>query len=140
MNDPFVDTDVLLRLITGDDRRKQAAAATLFRRVRSGDLDLLAPDTVIADAVHVLSSPALYNRVAAEVRDLLLPILDLKGFRVTHKQTLVRALDTNARTNLGFGDAYITATMADAGSRVLYSYDRGFDKVDWLTRLEPDAS
>ncbi|MBM4418991.1 MAG: type II toxin-antitoxin system VapC family toxin [Chloroflexi bacterium] len=36
MTDPYVDTDVLIRLITGDDPTKQMAAARLFHRVATG--------------------------------------------------------------------------------------------------------
>lgn len=52
---PFVDTDVLIRLLTGDDPAKQAQAADLFEQVERGELQLAAPNTVIADAVYVLS-------------------------------------------------------------------------------------
>ena len=55
MADPFVDTDVLIRLLTGDDLDKQARAATLFEQVEAGTLSVAAPDTVIADAVYVLA-------------------------------------------------------------------------------------
>ena len=71
MSDPFVDTDVLIRLLTGDDPAKQAASSALFERVQSGELTLVAPDTVIADAVYVLSSRRLYNLPRLEVQELL---------------------------------------------------------------------
>ena len=57
--DPFVDTDVILRLLTGDDPTKQQAARVLFEQVEKGVLTLAAPDTVIADAVFVLASKLL---------------------------------------------------------------------------------
>ncbi len=33
MSKPFVDTDVLIRLVTGDDLQKQAEARVLFKEV-----------------------------------------------------------------------------------------------------------
>jgi hypothetical protein len=62
MSNPFVDTDVIIRLLTGDDLRKQAQAAVLFQQVRDRALTLEAPTTVIADAVFVLASPRLYRQ------------------------------------------------------------------------------
>jgi predicted nucleic acid-binding protein len=56
MTEPFIDTDVIIRLLTGDDPVKQDRAKALFRGVEDGSLTLQAPLTVIADAVHVLSS------------------------------------------------------------------------------------
>lgn len=38
MSDPFVDTDVIIRLLTGDDLQKQAEAAALFEQVEAGNL------------------------------------------------------------------------------------------------------
>jgi predicted nucleic acid-binding protein len=56
---PFIDTDVIIRFLTGDDPRKQAAAAALFQRIEQGALTVAAPVMVIADAVFVLHSPRL---------------------------------------------------------------------------------
>ncbi len=61
MTVPYVDTDVIIRLGTGDDPAKQAAARALFRAVEEGRLTVAAPYTVIADAVFVLSSPRTYG-------------------------------------------------------------------------------
>ena len=51
MSEPLVDTDIIIRLVTGDDRRKQAAAEQLFSRVERGELTLAAPVTVVFDAL-----------------------------------------------------------------------------------------
>ena len=59
MKEPFIDTDVIIRLLTGDDPEKQAKAATLFEQVEQRQITLVAPVTVIADAVYVLSSKRL---------------------------------------------------------------------------------
>lgn len=137
MSDPFVDTDVLIRLLTGDDPKKQAHARTLFKQVESGEMILRASETVIADAVFVLSSPKLYNLPRTEVRDLLAPILRLPNFKVLRRQSVIRALDIYAATNLDFGDAFIVASMQANGSTLLYSYDGDFDHIPNLTRVEP---
>jgi predicted nucleic acid-binding protein len=137
MTDPFVDTDVVIRLLTGDDTRKQADARALFKRVEAGQLTVEAPSTVIADAVFVLSSPRLYNLTRADVQALLAPLLRLPGFRVQHRHSLVRALEIFATTKLDFGDAFIVASMREAGADVVYSYDHDFDRIRGIIRVEP---
>ncbi len=137
MSDPFVDTDVLIGLLTGDDLEKQTQARALFKQVESGAAVLVAPETVIADAVFVLSSPKLYHLPRTEVRDLLAPILRLPNFKVLRRQTVVTALDIYASSNLDFGDAFIVASMQAQGSTLLYSYDGDFDRIPKLTRVEP---
>ena len=137
MSDLFVDTDVIIRLLTGDDPQKQARAAALFEQMERGEVTLAAPVTVIADCVYVLSSPRLYHLPRAEVVALLGALLRLPHFRVDHRQTLQQALEIYAARNFDFGDAFIVASMQQAGSQAVYSYDAGFDRVKDIERLEP---
>lgn len=137
MSDPFVDTHVIIRLLTGDDPVVQARAASLFSRVEAGALDVAAPDTVIADAVFVLSSPRLYRLTRAVIRDLLSALVRLPGFHVQNRQSVLDALRLYGASNLDFGDAMIAAAMQRVGERTLYSYDRRFDRLGGVERREP---
>jgi predicted nucleic-acid-binding protein len=137
MTETFVDTDVIIRLLTGDDLRKQAQAVGLFERVEKGELELMAPDTVIADAVYVLASARLYATPRVEVQALLEPLVRLPGFHVSNKRVVLRALEIYGSTNRDFGDAMIVSAMEQQGAQDLYSYDRGFDRFAQVTRLEP---
>jgi predicted nucleic acid-binding protein len=139
MTEPFIDTDVIIRLLTQDDLKKQAEAAALFEQVKAGKLTVVAPVTVIADAVYVLSSPRLYNVPRSEVSELLSPLVRLPGFRIRHRRAVLRALELYASTNIDFGDALIVASMERAGSHIVYSYDTHFDSIPTVTRHPPGA-
>ena len=134
---PYVDTDVIIRLLTGDDPAKQQDARVLFERVQQGSLTIAAPDTVIADAVFVLRSPRLYNKPRAEVAALLVPLVRLPHFHVQNKRIVLRALTLYGSFASGFGDAMILAAMEVAGSTVLYSYDEQLGTMPGITRMEP---
>ena len=140
MTDPFVDTDVLIRLLTGDDPKKQAEAAALFEAIEAGETTVAAPDTVVADAVYVLSSPRLYHKSRSEVSAMLSALLRLPCFRVESRHVILTALDLYTSTSLHFGDAMIVASMQQLGSETVYSYDTGFDQVSGITRLSPGTS
>ncbi len=140
MTDPFVDTDVIIRLLTADDLEKQEEAAALFEAVRAGKLRVRAPDTVIADAVYVLSSPRLYNLPRSEVSELLTTLVRLPGFKIENRNAVLRALELYASSRVDFGDALIVATMEQAGSQIVYSYDNHFDRIDTVTRRPPGAA
>ena len=137
MSAPYLDTDVIIRLLTGDDLDKQAAAADLFERVRAGQLEIAAPDTVIADAVYVLASPRLYHLPRQVVQQVLAPLVQLPGFRISNRRAVLRALELYASDNIDFGDALIVASMEQAGSHIVYSYDRDFDRLKGVTRQTP---
>lgn len=138
MDFPFIDTDVIIRLVTGDDPAKQAAPQRLFEQVEQGALTICAPVTVIADAIFVLSSPRLYALPRPVVSAALSRLVLLPHFRVTNRRIVLRALELYASTPaLDFGDAFIVATMAYTGSTTLYSYDHDFDRFARITRQEP---
>lgn len=135
--DPYVDTDIIIRLITHDDPKKQEAAATLFEKVENRELILTAPDTAIADVVFVLSSPKLYRLPRTEIRDILVSLLRYANFKVDNKQAVTSALELYASTNLDFGDCLLVALTSQTEAKEIYSYDHDFDKIKGIIRKEP---
>ncbi len=131
MTKPFIDTDVIIRFLTGDDLQKQAAATTLFEQIEQGILTVVAPDTVIADAVYV------YHVARDEIRELLTTLVRLPHFQVQNRFCVLRALELYASTKLDFGDTLIIASMEQQNSRILYSYDIDFDRIQGIARREP---
>lgn len=137
VSEAFIDTDVFIRFITGDDPVKQAAAAALFRAVEAGTQTLRAPDTVIADAVFVLSSKRVYNLPRAQIRTELTTLVRLPLFKIHNRRLLLHALDIYGATNLDFGDAMIVATMERRGDTDLFAYDHDYDRLPRIVRREP---
>ncbi len=137
MSVPYLDADVLIRYLTGDDPAKQARSAAILSQVEAGSLTLAAPVTVFADAVFVLSSRVLYHLPRSEVAALLLPLARLSHLKVKNRRALLAALDLYATSSLDFGDCMIVASMKLDHSKRVYSFDHGFDKVKGIERAEP---
>jgi predicted nucleic acid-binding protein len=138
MPEPCIDTNVIIRLVSGDDQTKQAAAARLFEAVEQGRLTVSAPGTVIADAVYVLTSPRTYRLARPTVAAALTRLVRLPHFRVQNRRAVLRALDLfGTTTRLDFGDAIIVAVMEQKKTSMVYSYDRDFNDFPWITRQEP---
>jgi predicted nucleic acid-binding protein len=137
VNEAYLDTDVIVRFVTGDDPDKMAAASRLFSAVEKGEQALHCPVTAIADAVFVLSSPRLYAVDRQLVATALVALLDLPRLHVAQKPIARRALEVFARTNLDFGDAMLVAEMETTGVVTLFSCDRDFDRIPSIHRQEP---
>lgn len=137
MRTSYVDTDVIIRLLTGDDPQKQKTATALFEKVARDELVLLAPVTVIADSVYVLASAHLYHVPRVTIRDLLASLLRYSSFKVESKQTVLAALDIYADLNIDFSDALLVVVTAQSHDKLIYSYDHDFDKIPGITRKEP---
>ncbi|MBI4287933.1 MAG: type II toxin-antitoxin system VapC family toxin [Chloroflexi bacterium] len=135
----FLDANVILRYLTRDDEAKAEACYALFQRVKRGEEDVFTCEAIIAKVVYVLSSPrSPYRLPHDEIRGRLLPVLTLRGLRLPQKRVYVRALDIYASLPfLDFEDALAAAHMETFGAREILSYDRDFDQLQGIERMEP---
>ena len=132
-----LDTDVIVRFLTGDDPAKQQKAGELFARVVAGELALTVTPMAVADAVFVLTSPNLYAVPRPDAAEMLISLLTHPGFLVEHKSRMIVALTIFRSHNLDFSDAYTAAVALEDQSPEVVSYDRDFERVFGLRRTEP---
>ena len=109
----------------------------LFQQAQEKRITLTTSESVIAEVVYVLSSKRLYNLPREEIRKLLYPLLSLRGLKLTNRKTYLHALDLYASYPLDFEDALTMAQMKRQNIVEIYGYDRHFDLVTGITRLEP---
>ena len=134
----FVDTNIFIRLLAADDEKKSEACFRLFQRVQRGEESVTTAEAIIAEVVYVLSSPSLYHLSHEDISARLRPILSLRGLQLRYKRTYLRALDLYAaHPFLDFEDALAVAHMERHGISEIVTYDRDFDRIPNLTRIEP---
>jgi predicted nucleic acid-binding protein len=134
----FIDTNIFLRYITGDDPAKASACLALFEKVDSGEEEIATSEAVIAEVAYVLRSRNQYGLNREEVSARLKPLISLRGLRIARKGLYLRALDMYAgNPTLDFEDALTVVYMEDDGITELFSYDQDFDRIPQVKRLEP---
>ena len=133
----FIDTNIFIRHFTRDDPEKAQACLELFQKAKQGQITLTTSESVIAEVVYILSSKQLYHLSREKIRSLLYPLLSLPGLKLPQRKIYLRALDLYATYSIDFEDALIVAQMERQGITDLYSYDRDFERVPGVTRLEP---
>lgn len=135
----FLDTNVILRYLTRADEAKAGACYQLFQRVQRGEEELLTCEAIVTEVVYVLSSQrAPYRLSHEEIRARLVPILTLRGLRLPQKRVYLSALDLYASSpSLDFEDALAVAHMERQDVTEIVSYDRDFDQVAGIWRVEP---
>ena len=129
--DPSLDTNVLIRHLTGDPP-DQAARAT--RYLESAD-ELLLPDLILAEVSYVLES--FYEAPRAQVATTLRSVLGFPAIRVLDADLLQRAVEVYEVHRLDFADAYLSASAERTGVGVIASFDRTMDRVATVRREEP---
>ncbi|HLZ68627.1 MAG TPA: type II toxin-antitoxin system VapC family toxin [Dehalococcoidia bacterium] len=134
----WVDTNIFLRFLTGTEPDKAARCQALFERMQRGEEQGRTAEAIVAEVIYVLASPRQYGLTRPEIRGRLLPVLLLRGLRLSVKYVCLRALELwESDPRLDFEDALIVAHMESEGDSELYSYDRDFDRVPAVTRVEP---
>jgi predicted nucleic acid-binding protein len=135
----FLDTNLLLRFLTGDDPEKAKAVLSLLQRVRAGEEELMTSETVVAEVFYVLTREKSRYRVPREeVIDRLLPILTMEGVNMVAKLALLDALEVfRTYEGLDFEDAMAVGLMRAHGIGEILSYDEDFDDVEGIKRVEP---
>jgi uncharacterized protein len=134
----FLDTNIFLRYLTRDDAQKHQACLVLFQQAEQNQVSLVTSEAVITEVVYVLSSPKHYQLSRPRIQVALSRLLILSGLKVPQRQVCLRALDLYAKHNLDFEDCLSLAHMEQQDLTQLYSYDRRFDAIAGVTRLEPD--
>lgn len=130
-----IDANIILRFLTDDDPIKAAACEALLLRVEAGQEEIYLPDLILADIIWTLEK---YYRVDKNrIREMITPILAIKGLICSGKGRALSALATYTAKNIDWTDAFIAAEMADNGQAEIYSYDHDFDRFPEIGRLEP---
>jgi predicted nucleic acid-binding protein len=127
----FVDTNVLVRHLTGDP---PALAARATRFLRDAD-ELLLADLILAETVYVLES--FYELERPRVAELARAIVAFGPVQVIDVDLLLRAVEVYEFDRLDFAEAYLVASAERSGVGVVASFDRSIDRVQTVTRFEP---
>lgn len=127
----FVDTNILIRHLTGDPS-DQAARATAFL---AGADELLLPDLIVAEVVYVLES--FYEVPTDEVTRLVRSVIAFPAIRTLDPALLLRALEVYEIHRIDFAEAYLVASAESAGIDNIISFDRSIDRVPSVHRIEP---
>lgn len=135
MKERFVDTNVFLRYLTADDKVKYKRCRALFERAVNGEDVLITSDMVIAEVIWTLLS---YYKVSKEdVIEKVSIILNTPNLKVENHKIMTEALLLYSIKSIDFIDAYNAIYIKHNKVEEIYSYDKDFDGVAFLKRVEP---
>ena len=135
MEKRFVDTNIFLRYLTGDDPVKYGRCKEIFRRAVEGKITLVTSGLVIAELVWTLLS--YYKVPKADVIEKVSIIISTKSLHIPDKDIIIDALLLYSRKNIDYIDAYNTVFMTRHSLDKIYSYDADFDLIEGTKRDEP---
>lgn len=129
----FVDTNVLIRHLTGDPIDEAARASAFLAAAE----ELLLADLVVGEVVYVLES--FYEVERDQVAELVRAVIGFPAVLVTDASMLLRALEVYEVHGIDFAEAYLVASAEASGVGAIASFDRSIDRVPTIRRIEPGA-
>ena len=127
----FVDTNVLVRHLTGDPAN-MADRATAYL---ASENELFLTDLVAAETVYVLES--FYEAPRTEVAEALRSLVAFESIACVDPAILLRAAEVYETYRIDFAEAYLVACAESTGVGVVASFDRSLDRVPSIARVEP---
>jgi predicted nucleic acid-binding protein len=129
----FVDTNVLVRHLTGDPP-DMAARATDYL---SAATDVYLTDLVLGEVVYVLGS--FYRAPRRQVAESMRALLALDSVTCRDPAMLLRSIEVYEVDRLDYAEAYLVACAEGSEVDTIVSFDRTIDRVGSVVRIEPGA-
>ena len=123
----FVDTNFFLRFLREDIVAQAKEAGELFEAASHGKVRLLTSTIVFFEVYWVLTS--FYRTSKGDVTRVLRGILAMSFIFLDERQTLVRAVDIFATTNIGLEDAYNLAYAHGQQAEEFKTFDKKLGKI-----------
>ena len=146
MNKAAIDTNVLVAIIDARDKWHPKASALLDALDR-GHIEIIWLDCVLNETISVLARRTEEQNRSEQISALLDSILQMiPPEKITWVSSEIHNLYENvvdlireSGGKLNFHDALIALFCRASGIETILTFDRDFDKITWLKRIEkPD--
>jgi predicted nucleic-acid-binding protein len=127
----FVDTNILVRHLTGDPPA-MARRATAFL---ASQPELYLADLIVAETVYVLES--FYRAPRDQVATAMRSLIAMRSMITVDPALLLRAIEVYEVDRLDFAEAYLVACAESTGIGSIASFDKAIGRVTTVARLEP---
>lgn len=127
----FVDTNVLVRHLTGDPPKMARRATAFLAEVD----ELFLADLIVAETVYVLES--FYQAPRDQIAGAMRSLIAMHSVVTVDPALLLRSIEVYEVDRLDFAEAYLVACAESTGVDRVASFDRSIDRVGTVQRLEP---
>ncbi len=132
---PFLDTNIVLRHLLQDVPEQSPRCTAYLARIERGELKVRTADTVVFEVVFTLQRA--YKQPKAAIAAAVLPLIELPGIVLPNKRRYRRVFELYVQHNIAFADAYHAVLMHSLKLTEILTYDREFDRISTLVRVEP---
>ncbi len=135
MSEPFLDTNIFLRHMLGDEPDQSPKATAYIQAIEHGRARARISDIVVFEVVFTLERG--FRRSKAEIQAAVLSLIELPGIVLPGKRKFREVFRLYVEQNISFADAYHVVMMRKLKLPEIVSFDRDFDRVPSIKRVEP---
>jgi predicted nucleic-acid-binding protein len=121
----LLDTNIFIRFLTADNDKFYQKATQIFFDIENDDMHAMILESVFAEIVFVLEK--VYKVSRQEIVDLLMKLLDLKGWRRTNILLYKKALNIYQERKVDIVDCLLLA-FSEIQNIEVKSFDRDIIK------------
>jgi len=130
-----IDANVILRFLLDEPPEQAERCQVLLARLQAGEEEVYLPEVALSDVVWTLQS--FYHWPRERIAHFAHDVTSLRGTRMARKSLVRDAIHLYVEHRIDFSDALIAAEMLHGDYAQIYSYDRDFDQVTGMERVEP---
>lgn len=120
----FIDTNVIIRFLVGDNTAQQKEAINWLQEAESGKRKIVVTPIIVAEVTFVLES--FYKKNREEIADSLVVLLSQKWLDVQERSVLLSLWKFYSK-GLHFVDSYLISTVQQNKGKIL-SFDKELKK------------
>lgn len=102
-----VDTNIIIRLLTGDDVEQSPIAKELILKIEENHTQLVVYPLVVTECVYVLANQFGYKK--RQITESLLNLFDVDCIQVDNSEIVKKALKMYVEHNVDIADALIAS-------------------------------
>ncbi|MFH0792126.1 MAG: PIN domain-containing protein [bacterium] len=132
----FIDSNVFLRPVVKDDKKAADDCEIVLKKLSQEKKKFFTSTLVLAEIIWV--GEKFYKIPKADIVIILKGILAIRNLKVIDKFNPIWAIEEYGIMNIKFIDCLLASILfGQRGKMTIVSYDRDFDKIKGLTRVEP---
>ena len=132
----IVDTSVIIRILTADDKVKKHAAENLLKNAKNLGVKLYLPPVTVMETVWVLEK--VYKLGRKQVAQIVEALLNTPELKCDMENVFRASLTAYSEKNVKFADAVIALWGLDAGICVVYTYvKKDFKRIEGIEVRTP---
>lgn len=126
----FIDTNIFLEVILrkGEKSNKSLRLLKNAKNLWTNSLVFCEIEWVLRDG---------YERSRSEIADRIRSFLNLSNIEIKDRNLLKSTVDLYENSKADWVDCLNASMLKNNKVTEIYSYDKHFDKFEWLTRREP---